>query len=145
MRTFLFLFVDVPAAPLSGKVNLQNLTDKFIKFLRNGTKKTYFPVRSRVDNLKRPGKVSDTRPFYMGCGAGGIRTPVQTSSRTAFYMLSHRLIVGRRMARGRPALTVVTLISDAHRNLEQPIPAFLMPLSERRRDGLPGRQVVSDF
>jgi len=30
----------------------------------------------------------------LGCGAGGIRTLVQTSSRSAFYMLISYLIVG---------------------------------------------------
>ena len=36
------------------------------------------------------------------CGAGGIRTLVQTSSKNAFYMRSFRLVVGIMLARSQP-------------------------------------------
>jgi len=43
------------------------------------------------------------------CGAGGIRTLVQTSSKNAFYMLSDRLIVGVELAGHQPIQPLVLL------------------------------------
>jgi len=77
----------------------------------------------------------------MICGAGGIRTLVQTSSKTAFYMLSRRLIVGIALARGRPTQSVVLLFSPDIQDRCPAIPTFLMPHPEHRQEGFPGRQL----
>ncbi len=44
--------------------------------------------------------------FYLGCGAGGIRTHVQTYSPKAFYMLILELIVGKRQEPNKPTISV---------------------------------------
>ena len=66
------------------------------------------------------------------CGAGGIRTLVQTSSKNAFYMLSLWLIVGNRPVSGKPTGSLVPVFSPGQRNNDQTIPTFAMPRPEHR-------------
>jgi hypothetical protein len=70
--------------------------------------------------------------FCTSCGAGGIRTLVQTSSKNAFYMLILWLIVGSRPVRGNPTCSLVPVISPGQRNNNQTISTFAMPRSEHR-------------
>jgi len=58
------------------------------------------------------------------CGAAGSRTRVQTSSKTAFYMLSFQLIVGKVPAKSHPTLTLFPLIFELPSGLRQPYPSF---------------------
>jgi len=67
-----------------------------------------------------------------GCGAGGIRTLVQTSSKVGFYMLSFCLIVGSELARSGPIQTVFPFFSPEQRNEAQAISTFAMPYPEHR-------------
>ena len=66
------------------------------------------------------------------CGAGGIRTLVQTSSKNVFYMLSLWLIVGIRLVSGEPTQIVVPVISPGQRNDARTISTFAMPHPEHR-------------
>ena len=58
------------------------------------------------------------------CGAAGSRTRVQTSSKTAFYMLSFQLIVGEVPAKSHPTLSLFLLIFELPSGLRQPYPSF---------------------
>jgi len=59
-------------------------------------------------------------------GAGGIRTRVQTSSKTAFYMLICHLVVENKPAVSRPTCSVSPVVSPWLRGANKTIPTFAM-------------------
>jgi len=67
---------------------------------------------------------AETWFFLFLSGAAGIRTPVQTSSKSAFYMLILSLIVGRRPVKGEPIGVVFSLIFVLPPRLQQAYSGF---------------------
>jgi len=65
-------------------------------------------------------------------GAAGSRTLVQTSSKTAFYMLSFLLIVGQMTGKKPTYHCRITFVSLLHQRLVKAIPTFMMLRSKRR-------------
>jgi len=79
------------------------------------------------------------------CGAGGVRTRVQTGSQKAFYMLIHSLIVGKKPVSVEPILSVVPEVFDHAAGHAQLIQAFLMLRSGHRLTRFPGEQIKLNF
>lgn len=61
--------------------------------LRSGVALGRFSLQSAHPNTRKPSAASCATNGF-SCGAGGVRTRVQTGNQQAFYMLSRRLIVG---------------------------------------------------
>jgi len=82
---------------------------------------------------KKPHIINKYRAFLLIiCGVGGSRTLVHTGSKTVFYMLSPRLIVGNRPAGNNLICYLVPEFSSCRRNTGRTISTFSMPHPEHR-------------
>lgn len=86
----------------------------------------YIKLQKNILKQKRPKCKSGSFS-----GADGSRTRVQTSSKTAFYMLSFLLFVGFMPVKNQPTYFLFSKISFLHRDFVKTIPSFMILLSKR--------------